>query len=111
MIKQHRMVSLVFLASLALTAGGFIWALAALHAGASGPLILHFNDMAGITNVGGFESLIPMGILGIAIVIVNFFVALSLEKWDGVLGKIVAAMTFIMAILLFLAFTAIIKVN
>ncbi len=105
------MVSLIFLASLALAAGGFFWALAALRASASGPLILHFNDMAGITNIGGFGSLIPMGILGIAIVIVNFFVALSLEERDGVLGKIVAVMTLVMTILLFLAFAAIIKVN
>jgi hypothetical protein len=44
-------------------------------------------------------------------VIVDFFIALDLEARDNVLGKIVAAVTLIMAVLLFLAFAAIINVN
>ena len=105
------MVSLVFLASFALAAGGFFWALAALNASSGNGVILHFSDLTGITAVGDFNTLIAMGILGIAIVVVNFFVALSLEERDGVLGKIVAAVTLVMAVLLFIAFAAIIKVN
>lgn len=118
-IKTYRLVSLSFLASFAFAAGGFFWALAELGgaasasigAAASGPLILHFNDMQGITSIGSFGDFLWIGVLGVAIVVVNFFIALDLEARDTVLGKIVAALTLIMAILLFLAFAAIIKVN
>jgi len=110
-IKHHRLISLFFLVSLVLVVGGFSWAIAALTAAASGPIILHFNDMAGITSVGGFGDLVLMGILGIVIVVIDFFIALGLAERDGVLGKVVATTTLIMAVLLFLAFAAIIKVN
>ena len=110
-ISKHRLVSLLSLASLAFAAGGFFWALGALGGGPSGPVILHFNDMQGITHIGAFGDIILMGILGIVIVIVDFFVALDLEARDSILGKIVAAMTLVMAILLFLSFAAIINVN
>ena len=110
-VKKYRLVSLLSLASLALAAGGFFWTLGALGGAKSESLILHFNDMQGITSIGSFGSLLWMGVLGIAIVIINFFIALDLEVRDNVLGKIVAVMTLVMAILLFLAFAAIIKVN
>ncbi len=110
-INAYRLVSLLSLASLALAVGGFFWALDALGGAASGPLILHFNDMQGITSIGSFSNLLWMGVLGIAIVVINFFIALDLEARDNVLGKIVAVMTLVMTILLFLAFAAIIKVN
>jgi hypothetical protein len=110
-IKKHRLVSLLSLVSLAFASGGFFWALSALGGAASGPLILHFNDMEGITSIGSFGDVLWMGVLGIAIVVMNFFIALDLEARDRVLGKIVAVMTFAMAVLLFLAFAAILKVN
>ncbi|MGD1003343.1 MAG: hypothetical protein ABR884_02090 [Minisyncoccia bacterium] len=110
-ISKHRLVSLLSLASLAFAAGGFFWALGALGGAASGPFILHFNDLQGITSIGSFGNILWMGVLGIAIVVMNFFIALDLETRDNVLGKIVAAMTLVMAILLFLAFAAIIKIN
>jgi ABC-type glycerol-3-phosphate transport system permease component len=110
-IKKYRLVALLSLASLAFAAGGFFWALGALGSAASGPLILHFNDMSGITSIGNFSDLLAMGMLGIIIVIINFFIAIELEARDKVLGKAVAVMTLIVAVLLFLAFAAIIKVN
>ncbi len=110
-IKKYRLVSLLSFASLAFASGGFFWALGALGGVISGPLVLHFNDMQGITSIGSFGNVLWMGILGIAIVLMNFFVAIDLEARDNVFGKIVAVMTLIMAILLFLAFAAIIKVN
>jgi hypothetical protein len=110
-IKKYRLVSALSLASFAFAAGGFFWALDALSNDAAGPLILHFSDMAGITSIGSFGSFLWMGAFGVAIVVINFFVALDLETRDNVLGKIVAVMTLVMAILLFLAFAAIIRVN
>ncbi len=109
-IKKYRTVSVLSLASFALAAGGFFLVLGALGS-ARGPLILHFNDMQGITSIGTLGDLLWMGGTGIAIVAINFFVALDLEARNRVLGKIVAALTLVMAVLLFLAFTAIINVN
>jgi hypothetical protein len=110
-IKKYRLVSLLSLTSLAFAAGGFFWVLGALSQATAGPFILHFNDMAGITSIGSFTDLLWMGILGMVIVVIDFFVALDLEARDKVLGKIVAGMTLIMAVLLFLSFAAIINVN
>ena len=110
-VMKYRLVGLLSLGSVALTAGGFFWMIVALGGVSSGPFILHFNDMQGITSLGNFWGIVWMGIIGIVIVTVNLFVALVLEERDGVLGKIVAVATFIMAVLLFLAFAAIIKVN
>lgn len=110
-ISSCRLVSLTSLASLAFAAGGFFWALGALSAVSSGPLILHFNDLQGLTSIGNFGDIVLMGILGIVIVIINFFIAVELEARDKVLGKIVSVVTLAMAILLFLTFAAIIKIN
>jgi hypothetical protein len=110
-IANHRLVSLLSLASLAFVAGGFFWAYGALTNAGAEPLILHFNDMDGITATGDFSNLVLMGILGVCIVIVNFFIAIELEERDGVLGKIVAGVTLVIAILLFLGFAAILNVN
>jgi hypothetical protein len=110
-IAKYRLVSLLSLASFALVAGGFFWAYGALRNSGAGPLILHFNDMTGITALGSFGTLLLMGGIGIVIVVINFFVAIGLEERDRVLGKVTAGMTLVMAILLFFAFAAIIKVN
>ena len=110
-IKKYRLVSLFSVVSLAFAVGGFFLVFDALGGAASGSFILHFNDMQGITSIGSFGDVLWMGVLGVVIVVINFFIALDLEARDNVLGKIVAVMTFVMAILLFLAFAAIIKVN
>jgi len=110
-ILQYRLVSLLSLVSFAFTAGGFFWVLGAFYHSSSEPLILHFNDSVGITAIGSFASFLLIGVLGMVIVVVNFFVALELEARDRFLGKVVAVMTLVIATLLFLAFAAIIRVN
>jgi hypothetical protein len=110
-IIKYRVVSLLSLASFLFVAGGFFWSYATLMNNVTGPLILHFNDMDGITSVGNFSNILFMGILGTFIVIMNFFIALELEARDRVLGKIIAMATLLMAILLFLGFAAILNVN
>jgi hypothetical protein len=110
-IIKYRLVSLLSLASLAFVLGGSIWAYASLLNSGVAPFILHFNDIDGITRVGGIENLVLMGILGVFMVVIDFFVALELEARDKVLGKIVASVTLVMAILLFLGFVAILNVN
>jgi hypothetical protein len=110
-ILKYRLVSLLSLASMLFVLGGSIWAYVVLLGSGSSPYILHFNDIDGITRVGGIENLVLMGILGFFIVVINFFVALELEARDKILGKVVAGLTLVMAILLFLGFVAILSVN
>lgn len=110
-ILRHRAISLVSLASLLLAGGGFIWAYVALSKITGSPLVLHFDDIAGITSVGGSGSLVFMGALGLVIVLMNFAIALELEERDRFLGRMVTGITFVFAALLFISFAAIINVN
>lgn len=110
-ILHYRVVSLLFFASMVLVLGGAIWAIVAMLQTGTAPYILHFNDIDGITNVGGIGNIVLMGILGALIVWIDFLIALELEARDNVLGKIVAAVTLILAVLLFLGFVAILNVN
>lgn len=109
---QYKAVSMASLASLALVWGGSIWSRLVLHpTSASSPLILHFNDIDGITAVGAPDALAFMAVLGTVVVLLNFFITLELESRDRFLGKLTAAATLIFATLLFIGFAAIINVN
>lgn len=110
-IVKYPLVSLLSLASMLLVLGGSIWAYAAILSNGSAPYILHFDDVNGITAVGGVWNLVFMGVLGILIVLLNFFLALELEARDKILGKMVAGLTLVIAILLFIGFVAILSVN
>ncbi len=129
-IMQAKAVSIASFAAFALALGGWLWAAFALGAaanaggagaasGAAGaggasapvPLILHFNNLSGITAVGGMGSIAFMGILGVAVAVMNFAVALELYRRDRFLGKLTAAVTLAFAALLFIAFAAIISAN
>ncbi len=110
-IIAHKAVTMLSLASLAFVLGGSFWAYYALRGVANAPLILHFEDLSGITAVGGLGMLVFMGIFGIVVVVMNFFIALELDARDRFLGKFASGVTLIFAILLFLAFVATINVN
>lgn len=120
-IVRSKAVSVMSLAALVLALGGALRAYAVLG-GASGgsggtfgtagtPLILHYNDLLGVTAVGGIGVVAFMGIFGAAAVLLNFFVALELDARDRFLGKLAAAATLVFAALLFIAFAAIMNVN
>lgn len=110
-ILRHKVVSGFFLTSLSLVLGGSLWAYFSLRGVSGVPLILHFDDIGGITSVGSLGTLVFMGVFGIIVVMLNFFIALEFEERDRFLGKAAAAVTFIFALLLFIAFAAIINVN
>lgn len=110
-IINARVVSILSFASCTLIAGGWLWGQLVLGDITETPLILHFNDLSGITSVGSFGIITFMSVLGIAIVVMNFFIALELEARDKILGKLAAVITFAFALLLFIAFAAIINVN
>lgn len=110
-ILKAKAVGIVSLISFALATGGTVWAYYALRRVGGTPLILHFDDLSGITSVGSLGTLLFMGMFSIGIVIVNYFIALELDLRDRFLGKFAAAITFVFALLIFLAFAAIINVN
>lgn len=111
-ILRHRTVCATSLAAFLFVLGGAVWSRSILRpVSALSPLIVHFNDLQGITAVGAPETLVFLAIFGMAVVIINFFIALALDDRDPFLGKLVAAVTLVFAVLLFIAYTAIIKVN
>lgn len=109
-ISRSKVLSAVFLTSFGLVSAATIWAYVATK-GVGGPIVVHFNNVSGINQIGTFIDLLLVGITAAIAVIVNFFLALELEKRDWFLGKIVAAVTLFLSILIFIAFAAIISVN
>ena len=110
-IARSKAISIVFLVAFAFTAAGWLWGIVALRGVANAPLILHFDDIEGITSVGGIGSLVFIGIFGSVVTLINFAIALELDARDRFLGKLAAAVTLIFAVLLFIGFAAIINVN
>ncbi|MDR3581779.1 MAG: hypothetical protein P4L67_00705 [Candidatus Pacebacteria bacterium] len=111
---NHKLITGMFAAAFAFVLGGFAWALAALGAwsnGGSGPRILHFNDIAGITQLGTAGDVMLAGIFAVIVVAVNFTIALELDARDRIMGKVTAVITLAASILLFIACTAILGVN
>jgi len=109
-VNRHRAVALSYLVSLLLIAGGWLWVWAVLRKSGQ-PLILHFNNLAGINQVGSLRDLVPIGVFSLALVIISFFIGLDLEEKDWFLGKLLAGATFTMSALIFIGFAAIISVN
>jgi hypothetical protein len=109
-ILKYKFIFGLSLASLLFTLGGFVWALIALR-GAGSSIVLHFNDIAGITSIGGFGLVEFMGIFGILVVFVNGAIAFEFDRRDPFLGKLIAALTLLLSILLFIGFASIMRVN
>lgn len=110
-ILKYRAVAAVSFASMAFVLGGFFWSYFSILASGAGPFILHFNDMDGITSVGSLGVVVFMGVFGFVVALMNFFIAMEFESRDRFLGKITAGATLIFAVLLFIAFAAILNVN
>ena len=114
-ILKHKLVTGLFAATFAFVLGGFGWAIAALGARSgimgAGRIIMHFNDIGGITRIGGIGDLWYAGIFAVIAVAINYAIALELDARDGVMGKTMAAITLAAAILLFIACAAILGVN
>ena len=110
-LLRHKAVAVISLIALILVVGGSWWLVGALQAMGSGPFILNFNDIQGITRIGGIGDAVAMGILAALIVVINFFLAMELDERDWVLGKLVAGITLSAAVLLFISFVAILNAN
>lgn len=109
---RHTTVSATSLAAFIFVFAGAVWSRSILRpVSVLSPLVVHFNDLQGITAVGAPETLVFMAVFGMVVVVMNFFIALALDERDPFLGKLMSSVTLMFAILLFIAFTAIIKVN
>jgi hypothetical protein len=108
---KHKFVSGLSLFSLLFSMSGFIWAYRALGNAGGGSFVLHFNDISGITSIGGLGTIVFMGISGVLIVLVNGAIALEFESRDRFFGKLIAVLTLFFSVLLFIGFAAIISVN
>ena len=110
-LMKYKAVSAACCGAIAIALGGFCWAYFRLLNAGAGPLVLHFNNMNGITDVGNLWGIVSMGILGMVVTVVNFFIAIELEERDRFLGNIVAASSIFFAVLLFIALVAILGMN
>jgi hypothetical protein len=99
-----------FAASALFAAGGWLWAWLTLR-GIRTPLILHFSDYTGISQIGGLAEVHGLGATGVVIVGLNFAVALQLRAHAPRWAWILAGATLFLAALLFTALAAIISVN
>lgn len=109
-LAKFKVISSLFLLSAVAVVAATFWAYAAVK-NAGSVLILHFNNVAGIDQIGGVGELIGVGITGFVVIAINFFIAIELEARGRFLGKLLAAATFLFASLLFIGFAAIISVN
>lgn len=109
-ILKFRAISSIFLFNFALVLGGTLWAYFSFR-NASGPVIIHFNNLTGINVIGSYWSLISFGATGLVIIFINFIIAIELEERDRFLGKLVTATTVLLSSLIFIALAAIISVN
>jgi len=110
-VEKH-LVSILCWTAVAFVLAGFSWSLVALAPIRATPIILHFNDIDGITAVGGLGTIVFMGVFGLLIVLMDFAIAHELDsRGRRFLGRYLAATALIFAILLFIAFLAIVNVN
>jgi hypothetical protein len=110
-ILKYKFTSALSLISILLAGGGFIWTYATLRAMGAGPFLLHWNDMQGITAIGGLGMIVFMGVFGIIVTVMNGAIALEFEGRNPFFGKLIASLTLVFAILLFISFASIIAVN
>ncbi|MBI4085017.1 MAG: hypothetical protein HY432_00730 [Candidatus Liptonbacteria bacterium] len=109
-ILEHKAVGLTFVISLLFVLSGWIWTLSALR-NTHQPLIVHFNNVLGINQIGGLKDLSAVAIFGIVSLLFDFVISIEFDKRDKFLGKFTAAAGLFFSILIFIGFAAIISVN
>jgi hypothetical protein len=109
-ILRYKVISAAFGLCFVLVGGGVLWAYVALK-NVSGPLILHYNSIEYITQIGDLRALLAAGVFGLIALLVNFILALELKEREWFLGELLAAGSVFMSTLIFIAFAAIISVN
>ncbi|MCR4328158.1 MAG: hypothetical protein NUV53_01435 [Patescibacteria group bacterium] len=109
-IAHHRLLAVILTASFILIIGGMVWAYVALHSIAQ-PLIIHFTERAGITEVGSLFSIMQNSVFWLLLCMVNSVLAVVLVDRDRFLSFFVAGGMLLVSILIFIWFAVIIHVN
>lgn len=109
-ILKHKKISVVLALSLIFPICGMIWAYFSLKE-AQGPLIMHFSNLSGISQIGSVWNILSLGFVAIVAILFNSLMVFELEERDAFLGKFLVAGTLFFAILIFIGFAAIISVN
>ena len=109
-IFEYKTITGMYGLSFALVTGGFLWVYLALK-DTPEPLILHYNSITYINQIGGFWSLMGVGVLSLLMLGINFVLSLELKDREWFLGEFISAATIFMSILIFIACAAIISVN
>ncbi len=107
---ERRGVLLLSFVSLFWIACGWAWAYFRLTT-LTTPIILHFSAWEGIDRIGTILDIHKIGTIGLIIVLINSLIAFALAPRDRFLALMTASATFVMALLLFILFAAIIGVN
>ena len=114
MIKRYltkNFLALSFSLAAAFVAGSFLYMLIALRNVRTSTVILHFNDVSGITVLGSKGGLVFMGVFGLVSLLINFGLAREFTGRNAFLGQLIAWVSLAFGILLFIAFLAMINVN
>lgn len=107
---KFKIITVSFAIGYFLVVLGWIWSFLALK-GDKQPLILHFSNSGGISQIGGVKDLTTVAVFSLIFLTADFLLALELEERDWFLGKMLAAGAVFLSILIFIGFAAIIGVN
>ncbi|MBI2889099.1 MAG: hypothetical protein HYY10_04210 [Candidatus Liptonbacteria bacterium] len=107
---QHKVPVALLGASVVLPIAGMVWAYFALR-GINQPLIVHFTEHTGITEVGTLSYVLFLGAFWAFASFVNIAIGIPLLKRDAFLGYFLTGASFCLSILIFIWFAAIIHVN
>ena len=109
--KENKIIYILNLVAIGISLISFFMVLLNLIGMVNRPIVMHFDDINGITQMGAFNDIIFITITGIIVTIINFFIALEIRKKDVFLAKIISIASILFAVLLFIAFTAILTMN
>ena len=107
---RYKIPNLVLVLSLTLVLGGWVWSYFDLRT-ISDPLIIHYSQEVGIDQVGYAGDLAKVGIFGIVVILINFLIAVEVEQKERFLGRLTSGVTFLLGLLIFIYFAAIMGVN
>lgn len=107
---RHKTISVIFILSAVFILGGSLWAYFSLR-NVGQPLVLHFNDLAGITQIGSPAAFLAVGFIALLAILFDFILAVELESRDRFLSRLLAVGALFLSVLLFIGYAAIISVN
>ncbi len=109
-LYKNKFITGSFALAFILTGSGMFWAYFVLRH-IPQPLILHYNGLTGINQIGNILDLIGWGVTGLIMLAMDFWIAADLEERSAWWGKIVTVASLVLGALIFIGFWAIISVN